>query len=92
MAQNNHSRLEILKLEHDIQEIEQFLSCTFDRSKAISIIEKHHFTDWNVAIADLFLQVNFTTLSLAPPNKIRNYISIIEIYLISKLENLTNKA
>ena len=88
MQQNFQHAMEIADLEHDIQEIEQFLSSPFDRAKSIYIIEKHHFTDWNIAISDLLLQVNLNTLSVAPPHKIRNYINVIEIYLISKLENL----
>lgn len=78
------------KLEKDINEIENYFSMPFDRQEAIRIIRKHHFTDMNIAIADMFLNCNVNTLSYESPNKINTYIGIIEIYLTCKLENLRN--
>ena len=49
---------EIKQLRNDIQEIQNFLSGMFDRSKAIDILRKHNFTDFNIAIADLVLNLN----------------------------------
>lgn len=82
--------LQVAKLENDIREIERFFSNLFDRQEAIRIIKKHHFTDCNIAIADLFLQVNLDTLFKATPQTISNYIRSIELYLMRKLKDLQN--
>lgn len=76
---------EINQLRSDIQEIQNFLSGMFDRSKAIDILRKHHFTDFNIAIADLVLNVNETTLCIETPEKISWYLFSIQIYLLDKL-------
>lgn len=81
---------EICKLEADIIEIENFLSNIFDRNKAIVIIKKHHFTDFNIMISDMVLNVNTNTLTTETPSKICWYIRAIEIYLSAKLETLKN--
>lgn len=88
--ENSECILQVSKLEKDIAEIENFFSKPFDRQEAIRIIKKHHFTDMNIAIADLFLNYNVNTLSFESPNKINTYIGIIGIYLTSKLGNLCN--
>ncbi len=62
----------------------------FDRQEAIRIIAKHHFTDMNFTIGDLFLNCNANTLLFESPNKINTYIGIIEIDLTIKLENVRN--
>lgn len=77
---------EIRKIIHDIKEIENFLSVPFDRNKAIDIIRKHHFTDFNVTITDSILNVNVATLLVAPPESIIKYLKAIKGYLVIKLE------
>lgn len=86
--ENEKCLLQISQLEKDIDEIEKFFTKPFDRQEAIRIIQKHHFTDMNVAIADFILNCNANTLSFESPYKINTYIGIIEIYLTSKLEKL----
>ncbi len=76
---------EVNQLRNDIQEIQNFLSSMFDRSKAIDILRKHHFTDLNIAIADLVLNVNEATLCIETPEKISWYLFSIQIYLCDKL-------
>lgn len=85
---NEKCLIQISQLEKDIDEIEKFFVKSFDRQEAIRIIQKHHFTDMNVAIADFILNCNAKTLSFESPYKINTYIGIIEIYLTSKLEKL----
>lgn len=81
--------LEKIKLGNDIAEIDNLLNNPygFDKQKAIEIIKKHHFSDWNIRIADMFLDVNYSTLQMAPDVKIINYLSIIKIYFQMKLLN-----
>ena len=76
---------EINQLRNDIQEIQNFLSGMFDRSKAIDILRKQQFTDFNIAIADLVLNVNEATLCIETPEKISWYLFSIRIYLLDKL-------
>lgn len=86
--ENEKCLLQISQLEKDIDEIKKFFAKPFDRQEAIRIIQKHHFTDMNVAVADFILNCNVNTLSFESPYKINTYIGIIEIYLTSKLEKL----
>lgn len=79
---------EINQLRVDIQEIRDFLSGVFVRSKAIDILRKHHFTDFNIAIADLVLNVNEATLRIESPEKISWYLFSIQIYLLDKLNKM----
>lgn len=82
--------LQIAQLEKDILEIENYFTKPFDRQEAIRIIQKHHFTDANVCIADMCLHCNAYTLSFESPLKINAYIDIIKNYLICKLVDLRN--
>ncbi len=76
---------EINQLINDINEIQDFLLGAFDRSKAINILRKHHFTDVNIAIADLILNINETTISNETPDKISWYLYSLLLYLNDKL-------
>lgn len=78
----------ITQIENDIKEIESYFLKPFDRQEAIRIIKKHHFTDMNIAIADMLFNCNASTLAFELPSKINTYIGIIEIYLTYMLDNL----
>ena len=80
---DNQKLVEKLKIESDIQEIGNVLNNPFgfDREKAIQIIEKHDFTDWNIHIADMILNVNQMSLYAATDRDIANYLWVIEMYL-----------
>ena len=90
---NKKQALEKAQIINDINEIESVLNnqLYFDKNKAIQIIEKHHFTDWNVMIADLILNVNRETLQYADNNQIARYLWFIDIYLNAKLVENDNQ-
>lgn len=90
---NKKQALEKAQIINDINEIESVLNnqLYFDKNKAIQIIEKHHFTDWNVMIADLILNVNRETLQYADNNQIARYLWVIDIYLNAKLVENDNQ-
>lgn len=87
MENNQKKLIAKIKIEADIQEIENVLNnpFKFDRNKAISIIEKHHFSDWNICIADMVLNVNQMSLYTATDRAIASYLYVIELYLNFKL-------
>lgn len=88
MSKNLQKFYEMNQLNSDIQEINNFLSKEFDRPMAIYILKKHHFTDLNIAITDMILNINETTLLMETPEKILRYIICIRMYLINKLQKL----
>ena len=84
--------IEINQLRSDIREIDDFLSGAFNRKDAIEILKKHHFSDINIAIADVILNVNESTLEIENEDKIKWYLYAIKLYLIRKLgEKLSEK-
>lgn len=77
---------EIAELEKDIIEIKNLLNKeTFNRSEAISLIEKHKIKDLNIALVNSPLMPNFVPYQCATEDMLkRNLYSLME-YLSIKL-------
>lgn len=87
----NKFKNEIIKINNDILEIELFLKFPFSYKIAMSIWRKHHYTDYDVNVADTLLNITEYTMPRKSYVDICNYFVIILVYLYWKLKREISK-
>lgn len=79
---------EVIRIQNDINEIDDIVYETngFDRTKAISVIQKHNMTNFEVAIMNHPLRSGYTTFDCATNEMLANNLLGIKQILMAKLK------